>query len=218
MSLCPQCRAILDDQSVFCKNCGYHLPQPVGSSSPTGEEKGSSSVGEDLAGTCSACGFKNLPGETFCERCGVQLAPVQSLPPIAPRLIPGSQITKPPIAVFPSGTSQEVYQTQPGKPVIQGQNFTIPIPAGRVEILIGRVDQDQAIYPDIDLAPFGGEMAGVSRQHARLIIQGKQFFLEDLYSTNFTFLNHQKLKPGIQFPLKSGDKVEFGKMQVEFWG
>ncbi len=69
------------------------LDNPAVPSRPTswgGKEGGS----EASPGACSACGFINLPGEMFCQNCGVQLPPVTSLPPPPPRPNTEAQVDK----------------------------------------------------------------------------------------------------------------------------
>jgi pSer/pThr/pTyr-binding forkhead associated (FHA) protein len=68
------------------------------------------------------------------------------------------------------------------------------------------------VYPDVDLTPHGGEQAGVSRRHARLIVEGGSYFVEDLDSTNFTFVNKQKLTAKTRQPVGDGDEIRFGRI------
>ena len=46
--------------------------------------------------------------------------------------------------------------------------------------------------------------------------QGDQYLLEDLGSSNGTFLNNARLDKGVEHPLKDGDKVRFGKTEFVF--
>jgi pSer/pThr/pTyr-binding forkhead associated (FHA) protein len=65
-----------------------------------------------------------------------------------------------------------------------------------VEAQIGRWDADGGIFPDVDLDTDDPE-AKVSRRHARITLSNGQYFLEDLGSTNGTFINRGKrLSPG----------------------
>lgn len=54
--------------------------------------------------------------------------------------------------------------------------------------------------------------AEVSRKHARLMFQGGKYVLEDLGSTNGTFVNGQRLSGPVV--LKSGDVVSLGEQIV----
>ena len=56
---------------------------------------------------------------------------------------------------------------------------------------------------------------GVSRKHARLTFQDKKYLIEDLGSSNGTFVNGERIsKP---WPLKNGDIISLGKLiQLEY--
>ncbi|MFN7948854.1 MAG: FHA domain-containing protein [Blastocatellia bacterium] len=84
------------------------------------------------------------------------------------------------------------------------------------ESLIGRWDADGGIFPDVDLDQDDPE-AKVSRRHARIVSNGSQFFIEDLGSTNGTFVNRgQRLLPGNRHPLNNGDEIIVGKTFLRF--
>src|SRR5688572_9076051 len=59
--------------------------------------------------------------------------------------------------------------------------------AGR--LTIGRQELDTSNQVDIDLAPYGGRVKGVSRHHAALYRTCHTLSLVDLKSTNGTYLN-----------------------------
>ena len=84
------------------------------------------------------------------------------------------------------------------------------------ETNIGRWDADGGIFPDVDLDQDDPE-AKVSRRHARIIREGNQFFIEDLGSTNGTFINRgRRLLPGNRHPLNNGDEIIVGKTFLKF--
>lgn len=84
------------------------------------------------------------------------------------------------------------------------------------EVLIGRMDPRLSRPPDIDLDPYGGVTAGMSRRHARLLRKQEGWFLEDLQSTNGTYVNEVRLLPHRPIRLHSGDLVRFGQLTVVF--
>jgi len=76
----------------------------------------------------------------------------------------------------------------------QGGEF--PVSADK-QILVGRSsDLDMVLVEDM-----------VSRKHARIAMQGDQIWIEDLGSTNGTFVNGEKIK---RARLKEGDRVLIG--------
>jgi len=89
-------------------------------------------------------------------------------------------------------------------------------PINGSEALIGRWDADGGIFPDVDLDQDDPE-AKVSRRHARIQFLNDQYFVEDLGSTNGTFVNRgPRLAPGAKQPLKNGDEIIVGKTFLKF--
>ena len=84
-------------------------------------------------------------------------------------------------------------------------------------VLIGRADPRGKVMPDIDLAIYGGGTAGVSRQHARLLRKGDDWIIEDLSSTNGTFVNDERVSPSRPTPLNNGDSVRCGQLVLTFY-
>lgn len=85
-----------------------------------------------------------------------------------------------------------------------------------IEALIGRWDADGGIFPDVDLDQDDPE-AKVSRRHARIQFLNNQYLIEDLGSTNGTFINRgPRLLPGIKQPLNNGDEIIVGKTFLKF--
>lgn len=84
------------------------------------------------------------------------------------------------------------------------------------DAMIGRWDADGGIFPDVDLDQDDPE-AKVSRRHARIQFLNNQYLIEDLGSTNGTFVNRgPRLLPGIKQPLNNGDEIIVGKTFLKF--
>jgi pSer/pThr/pTyr-binding forkhead associated (FHA) protein len=85
------------------------------------------------------------------------------------------------------------------------------------ESYIGRWDADGGIFPDVDLDSDDPE-AKVSRRHARITFSEGNYWLEDLGSTNGTFVNRGKRLPkGTRQPLRDGDEIIVGKTFLRFF-
>jgi pSer/pThr/pTyr-binding forkhead associated (FHA) protein len=99
--------------------------------------------------------------------------------------------------------------------IVEGDNQEFDL-SGKDNIVIGREDAVSNIFPDVDLTPHGGEEGGVSRLHARIFYESGQYMLEDENSTNFTFLNRQRLAAKTPTQLHDNDEVRFGRVLLRF--
>jgi tRNA A-37 threonylcarbamoyl transferase component Bud32 len=100
--------------------------------------------------------------------------------------------------------------------VIAGTGATLTLPQ-KGEVLIGRADPHATSQPDVDLGPHGGGQAGVSRRHARLLYSSEGWLLEDLNSTNGTFLNSAPVLPGQPVSVSTGDILRCSQVTMIFY-
>ena len=162
-------------------------------------------------------------GLNFCDMCGAPVRagapPVpRSRPALTPSPVPASPpCAQPAPAVAPSPAPHPPETAIPGYLVAQGTNITLRFPPGKTDIIVGRGDAASATFPDVDLSGHGGDEGGVSRRHARIFVQGSQVLIEDLHSTNRTYVNQQKLVPGQPHPLRHGDEVRCGHVRLCFY-
>jgi pSer/pThr/pTyr-binding forkhead associated (FHA) protein len=84
----------------------------------------------------------------------------------------------------------------------------------QAELIIGRASKKTV--PDIDLSPFGGSTSGVSRKHSRLLCQNGDWFIEDLGSTNGTFVSGEKIVSNQKVPVKHNDTIRCGQIELHF--
>jgi hypothetical protein len=159
---------------------------------------------------CIICGAELESGDKYCSECGA-LQPAASAAPATP-------IEAVPVPA-PAALVEQAAPPAPPAPVtrlvVASSGAEIPLPT-KDEILIGREDPVSGIFPDVDLTPHGGDEGGVSRRHARIIVEGGTYYLVDLNSTNFTYLNKQRLVPDQRQPLKDGDEIRCGRVALLF--
>ncbi len=69
---CPNCKAPVDEDDVFCRKCGYNLRDDV----------------EEETQNCPNCGEKLPLDAVFCIKCGTRLGDVEPVwtPPTAPKV------------------------------------------------------------------------------------------------------------------------------------
>jgi CRP-like cAMP-binding protein len=112
----------------------------------------------------------------------------------------------------------------PAAPVAAAQNLALRIVASgqvlllepeRSEFLVGRPDPVTGIQPEINLGPFD-TMRTLSRRHAKILKEGGLYFVrEEVGTTNGTFVNGERIKTGAAVPLKPGNRLRFGSIEVE---
>ena len=181
---------------------------------------------------CHTCQTANLDTSRFCDECGSRLVPTaKPLPDYVPPQVeqPVAKATNfgaasmAPLAVEPlaTGTADES-----GEQTAKHTHATLVIERGGTpgtefalvadESTIGRWDADNGIFPDVDLDAFDDD-AKVSRRHARISRNNGSYFIEDLGSTNGTYVNRgRRLLPGNIQILNDGDEVIVGKTFLRF--
>jgi hypothetical protein len=185
--------------------------------------------------TCDRCKTENLDGSQYCDECGAPLRP-NGRPSQPPRSTAygrdgqngqnGSHAASPgPHPEFAGNrvsANLSFSSLRPGpKPharlvIERGRSSGKQFMLSEVEAQIGRWDADGGIFPDVDLDTDDPE-AKVSRRHARITLSNGQYFLEDLGSTNGTFINRGKrLPPGHRQALCDGDEIIVGKTFLRF--
>ena len=187
---CPNCRAANPPNALFCEACGYDfttgsMPRPV--TPPTADsvlDLGSPAPGADDPPTAEA-------------------AP--AAPVVEPVETPGS--------VAPALAESWVAEVWIDPDWYADQESTDPLPSAGVpsvialrstSILVGRTSRSRGIHPDIDLANDNG----ISRRHCQLTTDGRRWWVEDLGSSNGTYVgNVVGTLPDDPIPV--GEKREF---------
>lgn len=186
---------------------------------------------------CLSCGNHNLDTSRFCNECGTKLIAESQAVPVRPISEPsfsvpsvsnagGAQVTSvgiPPLVeennalVVPEPPKFEIQHTPVAKLIVErGDAANTEFELSATESNIGRWDADNGIFPDVDLDAFDPD-AKISRRHARIINRDDSYFIEDLGSTNGTFVNRgRRLLPGSPQVLNEGDEIIVGKTFLRF--
>uniref|UniRef100_A0A7V3KMZ3 FHA domain-containing protein n=1 Tax=candidate division WOR-3 bacterium TaxID=2052148 RepID=A0A7V3KMZ3_UNCW3 len=165
---------------------------------------------------CPICGFQNKSGVKFCERCFSALDIFSVKPEEEGVFCPNGHWN-------PTGVK---FCTICGAPIQKaevllspyvfvdketGDLISIPLTEDKVtRVVIGRKSNE--FTPDVDLSSFRNS-ATVSRRHARLTINREtgEVIIEDLGSTNGTYINGERLEPQKPYKIQPGDVVSFSK-------
>ena len=189
--------------SAFCDECGEPLSGAASAPTVVAPAPAAAPVGTQ---PCPSCGSPNPVGEAFRSNCGANLlgTPGPAVPAMPPVVEPAAAQ---PMAPAPAGLHARL--------LVEADNQEFDL-SGKDNVMIGREDPASNIYPDIDLTPHGGEEGGVSRKHARIFVQNGQYMIEDQDSTNFTFVNRQRLTARTPTPLNDNDEVRLGRVLLRF--
>lgn len=196
------------DGSAFCDECGEPLSGAVPVAASAAPQP-APAVATAPAGSvvCPSCGSLNPAGESFCSNCGSMLDAAADAATVA-----AAPAASPAPVAAAVATAQAVLTA---RLIVEADNQEFDL-SGKDNVLIGREDAVSNIFPDVDLTPHGGEEGGVSRMHAHIFVENGQYMLEDENSTNFTFLNRQKLAAKTPTPLHDNDEIKLGRVLLRF--
>lgn len=166
---------------------------------------------------CPNCNKQYQIGELFCSACGLYLI---LSGPLGTNPLPESELP-----AAPANADDQIDEASASKALADeaGQNNIsifivstgreVTFPNDRT-VFLGRLDPAHGVFPDVDLSFEGGKKSGVSRRHARIQHQESHFFVEDLGSSNGTYLNGRRLTPYVPCPLHNGDELQLGQVQL----
>jgi hypothetical protein len=202
MITCESCRSENWDGAQFCDECGKSLPRPASATSvaaPGFRPQSEPDARASSSTTQPGAGDNGHP---------------------APVVFPDPKPVTTTVAGGARGAAAEqargLATAHAVLTISRGLSAGREFPVHEDEAYIGRWDADGGIFPDVDLDADDPE-AKVSRRHARITRRGGQYFIEDLGSTNGTFVNRgRRLVPGDRLPLKDGDEIIIGKTFLQF--
>jgi hypothetical protein len=206
----------------YCDTCGAPVQSTAEAAVPAAVPSTSSAPAPPTpvptqAQDCPHCGTANVVGALFCEACGYDFttgAAPRTAPAATGATGPGPLAPAMPVEwvlerwVDPEWHAQQEHAApcpSPGLPVV--------VPLAVRSLLVGRPSRSRAITPDVDCTPD----EAVSRRQAQLSTDGSRWWVEDLQSSNGTFvaedgrpLPSRPLAPGMRHELHEGDRVYVG--------
>jgi hypothetical protein len=216
----------------FCDTCGAKIdlenqPEPEPAAAAPEPAAASSGAPEAPAApeqqVCPNCSAPNAPDALFCEACGYDFttgalprgaAPKQPLvdpdgsngstPPAATTATSGSIAPAIPLEwVAEIWVDPDWYAVQEAEEPMPSPGLPAVVGLTSRSLLIGRVSPSRNIHPDIDCTTD----TGVSRRHAQLTTDGQRWFVEDLGSSNGTFVGPAS-GPLPEDPIAVGPRTE----------
>ncbi len=164
---------------------------------------------------CYECGSPQFEGTLFCTECGLSL--------LSPEY---KNVTD----VLPFTHLR--HHTTPRLPVehdlvtLEDElSLTIIVPSSRKRVVlplqsqiqVGRADDEDGFYPELDLTEYNGGQKGASRHHAVFEASDQGVVLIDLDSTNGTYLNSYRLSGERPYLIEDGDEIRFGDLLIHIF-
>jgi hypothetical protein len=189
---CPQGHQ--SSTADFCDVCGDPIdagtPAPAVPVAPpsslTLPDPNAASPASAPAVTCPNCATENPADALFCEGCGYDFTT--------------GQMPAPPAAALPTGADWVAelwidpewfeHQDAPGGCATSGAPTVVPLRA--TTVTVGRASKTRGLQPDLDCSSDGA----VSHEHAQFVLDHDRWYVEDLGSTNGTFVG----SPGEPLP------------------
>ena len=207
---CPNCQAVNPPNALFCEACGYDfttgsMPRPI--TPPTIESV------LDLG----------TPAPAPTEPAG-PAGPVEAVE--APEVPEAAQPAAPTDAgagsLAPSLAEAWVAEVWIDPDWYAEQESSDPLPSAGVptvvqlrtrSVLVGRTSRSRGIHPDIDLATDNG----ISRRHCQLTTDGTRWWVEDLGSSNGTYVG-SSVGPLPTDPIDPGERREISADERVYLG
>jgi len=217
---CDVCGSDNLEGAAYCEDCGAKLvvPQPVAVAA-SGEASAAPAPApaptpapapapQAAAGTiaCPSCGAENPDSEQYCVDCGANLGGSEAAPAAADEATTSTAEPEPAAAPVVAAAVGRM------RLVVRGTEFVLD----QERTTIGRRSPADQIEPDIDLTDDDPE-SYVSRRHAQVLRnEDDSYVYEDVGSSNGSLINNVPCQPGVQQPLKHGDRIRVGKTEFDF--
>jgi hypothetical protein len=194
---CPNCQTENANDALFCENCGYDFTTGALPRAPE-------PVSELDLGAPSAPVTAEAPAQAAAGE-----------PSIAPP-IPGTggvQADAGAAWVAELWVDPDWYAQQDAEEPCPSPGLPVTVPLTSRSLLVGRTSNSRNIHPQLDCS----NDIGVSRRHAQLTTDGQRWWVEDLQSSNGTFvggargpLPTQPVPPGQRKELDEDDRIYLG--------
>lgn len=194
----------------YCDVCGVAMP--AADSAPPAPAVADPADAAPASGDCPNCSATNTADALFCEACGYDFTtgsmPRRAEPLAPPTAIPDAGNISPALTdawVAEVWIDPDWYADQASTDPLPSPGMPKIVPLRNTSILIGRASASRNITPDIDLS----SDTGISRRHAQLTTDGSRWWVEDLGSSNGTYVGGA-IGALPKTPVTVGQKQEVG--------
>lgn len=203
---CPNCGVSVQADASFCGQCGFNLQgAAVNAANPASSASAPEASFPDLPP------LDPLPLEPLIEPepLVASVAPPSVSPPAAnPQPAPPVPNAQPEVSPPHSSLYRTQLQTHVARLLHVQTNTTIELPDNLAVIHLGK--PNDRVPPDIDVSGFPNSEI-VSRIHADIRVEGDLYYIEDVGSSNGTYINNAPLPTGNRHRLRAGDRIALGK-------
>jgi hypothetical protein len=197
-----------------------------GSDGGSGEGSGGQAGTAPTPLACPSCGSDHDEAALFCEACGYDFTTgTMPRPPDAPAgssldLGAAGEAPQTPLApaiavewVAEVWVDPDWYEVQESDDPCPSPGLPTVVPLATRSVLVGRPSTSRNIHPDVDCT---GD-TGVSRRQAQLTTDGRRWWIEDLQSSNGTYVGPASgplpttpVPPGQRRELSEDDRIYVG--------
>jgi hypothetical protein len=219
---CPACDNMNPAENVVCEVCGTPLRDDAasaGAAAASDTPPITTPPPAPVFNDADTTPVSNADAAATTTDAAPDAGSTPSAPDIATSPPPGGAVAPSDAdadaAVATSGDTASGAALSPGKVklvVEQGMTVGKQFVLGDNELQVGREDEDEDIYPDIDLAD--QDEGYVHRQHATLKFKNDKLFVTHLGGANKTRLNNKPIPDNEPQSVSIGDKIAFGKVVV----
>ncbi len=184
---CPNCSADTDPDALFCEACGYDfttgaMPEPVTPLAPPSLDLGGGGDEPAEPAADASTPAQTAPPAEHQPRHTASLAPSKGGSD-ADALNPAPALEEQWVAEVWIDPQWYASQSSPDPLPSAGPPRVVPL--RHTSLLVGRASASRGITPDVDC----GVDNGVSRRHAQLTTDGTRWWIEDLDSSNGTYVS-----------------------------
>lgn len=200
---CPNCNTTVQADASFCGQCGFNLKTLTNQPTiPMGKAAAAESKLEVPIGEVEI--------DPLIALEPLVVAPAPMPLEATPAAAPEPEVMPLPVEPLPVAVASSVtqLQQQSAKLLHLQTNVVIELPQGLPVVHIGK--PNDRIPPDVDVAGFPDSEI-VSRIHADIRVEGGDYYLEDVGSSNGTYINNVPLPLGNRHRLRAGDRIALGK-------
>ncbi|PPS40710.1 FHA domain-containing protein [Chroococcidiopsis sp. TS-821] len=203
---CPNCGATVQTDASFCGQCGFNLK-----ASRATEEIFAGNIGTDMGAEIPELETPEPLVEpqrlVISAQSGAETSSQSYLAETPTSQTESPESTQPDSAAT-SGSFKTQLQQQTIKLLHVQTNTSVELPQNLAVIHIGK--PNDRVPPDIDVSGFPNSEI-VSRIHADIHVEGDAYYIEDVGSSNGTYINRRPLQPGDRHRLRAGDRIALGK-------